>query len=172
MVRLAVNHRRVGLAASASIQRPRDGDDAAVAAIRKNSLRESPPRTSAFWPRFRYWRPAGCPAKPRRSGTPVVKLRQDSLAQPSEQVEFTDLQSLRCPFRDLGIVFLPCTVLLTSERRQFSIIPDDSSFGARRLPVCHAFVSPYRIHIVGFVCRSDSACLQISVLQFQHFGCG
>ena len=84
-------------------------DDAIVATFRQNSLQESPPRTSTFWPRFRSLRPAGCLARLHGDlAFPVVKLRQDSLARPSEQIvkriEFNDLQSLRCSFRDLGIV--------------------------------------------------------------------
>ena len=58
------------------------------------------------------------------------------------------------------------------ERRQVSIISDDGSFGARRFPACHAFPPAYRIQIVGFVCYSDGAHMQISVFEFQHFGCG
>ena len=64
---------------------------------------------STFWPRFTFRRPALCPAKVQGPGIPLVKLRQDPLAQPSQKtvkrIEFTDLQSLRCPFRDLGIFF-------------------------------------------------------------------
>ena len=58
------------------------------------------------------------------------------------------------------------------ERRQATIISDDGSFCARRLPACHTFPLAYRIKIVGFVCYSDDADLQISVIEFQHFGCG
>ena len=46
------------------------------------------------------------------------------------------------------------------------------SFCARRLPACHTHPPAYRIQIVGFVCYSDDAHMQISVIEFQHFGCG
>ena len=58
------------------------------------------------------------------------------------------------------------------ERRQVTIISGDGSFCARRLPVCHTFPPAYRIQIVGFVCYSDGAHMQISVFEFRHFGCG
>ena len=51
---------------------------------------------------------ARSPAKPRMSCNPALKLQQDPLAQPSEQIvkrnEFNGLQSLRCPCRDRWIV--------------------------------------------------------------------
>ena len=193
--------------APAPIQRPRDGDGAMVASTRPNSLQESRPRMRTFWPRFRSWRPARCPSKLQGSGIPVVKLRQDPFAQPSEQVaqriEFNDLQSLKGPCRNLGIsvpsscsvvdvgaaismpggIVLECTWFAfrgiqkfwhscyhprvsKQERRQVSIISDDGFFlrsqVARMSRIC--VTTPHQI--VGFVCDLDSACLQISVLEF------
>ena len=167
-------------------------------------LQESLPRIRTFWPRFRSWRPARCPSKLQGSGIPVVKLRQDPFAQPSEQVaqriEFNDLQSLKGPCRGLGIsVLSSCSVVdvgaaismpggtvlewtwfasrgiqkfwhschhprvSKQERRQLSIIPDDGFFCARRLPVCHAFVSPYRIKLsVSFAIWTAHVCRYLS----------
>ena len=51
-------------------------------------------------------------------------------------------------------------------------ISDDGSFCARRLTARQAFVPAYRTHIVGFACYFDRACVQMSVFEFQHFGCG
>ena len=52
------------------------------------------------------------------------------------------------------------------QERQDSIISGDGSFCARRFPACHAFPPAYRIQIVGFVCYSDGACVQITVIEF------
>ena len=64
------------------------------------------PSTSTRYPRCRSWRPA----RRQRSGIPVVKLRQHSLAQPSENIakrdEINDLHSLKSPCRHLRIVAL------------------------------------------------------------------
>ena len=49
------------------------------------------------------------------------------------------------------------------ERRKVSIISDDSSFCARRMTARQAFVPAFRTHC---------ACVQISVFELQHFGCG
>ena len=35
-----------------------------------------------------------------------------------------------------------------------------------------AFVPAYRSHIVGFACYFGRACVQMSGLELQHFGCG
>ena len=49
------------------------------------------------------------------------------------------------------------------ERRKVSIISDDSSFCARRMTARQAFVPAFRTHC---------ACVQVSVFELQHFGCG
>ena len=73
------------------------------------------PGRATFWPRFRSWRPALCPTMLQGPGIPVVKLRQDCLAQPFEKTvkrdETNDLQSLKGPCRNLGIsVLSSCSV--------------------------------------------------------------
>ena len=97
------------------MQRPRDGDGAMVATIGPNSLQEGRCETSTRRPRFRSWRPARCLANLQRSGISVVKLRQDSQAQPSQKTvktdETNDLHSLRGPCRDLRVgVFFPAAI--------------------------------------------------------------
>ena len=57
------------------------------------------------------------------------------------------------------------------ERRQISIISDDGSFCARRLITWQGCIRAYRTHIVDVACHFDRACVQISVYEFQHFGC-
>ena len=49
---------------------------------------------------------------------------------------------------------------------------DDGCFCARRMTARQAFVPACRTHIVGFACYFGRACVQISGLEFQHFGCG
>ena len=59
---------------------------------------------------------------------------------------------------------------MTSGRQQLSVIPDDSSFGARRLPVCHAFVSPHphcRFRLLLRQRMSSDVCLAISALRLR-----
>ena len=108
--------------APAPIQRPRDGDGAVVASTRPNSMQESLPRMRTFWPRFRSWRPARCPAKLQGLGIPVVKLRQDPLAQPSQKTVKRESNSTICSHSRvcaaiLGSMFFPAAALLTSEQR-------------------------------------------------------
>ena len=54
----------------------------------------------------------------------------------------------------------------------FSFLQMTAVFCARRLTASQACVPAYRTHIVGFACYFDRACVQISVYEFQPFGCG
>ena len=49
---------------------------------------------------------------------------------------------------------------------------EDGCFCARRMTARQAFVPAYRTHIVGFACYFGRACVQISAVEFHHFGCG
>ena len=49
---------------------------------------------------------------------------------------------------------------------------DDGCFCAGRLTARQAFVPAYRTYNVGFACYFGRACVQISVFEFHHFGCG
>ena len=60
--------------------------------------------------------------------------------------------------------------MLTSGRRQLSVIRDDGSSCARRLPVCHAFVSPHphcRFRLLLRQRMSSDVCLAISALRLR-----
>ena len=54
----------------------------------------------------------------------------------------------------------------------FFVPSDDGCLCARRLTARQEFIPAYHTHIVGFACYFGRACVQMSVYEFQHFGCG
>ena len=99
------------------------------------------------------------------------ELREDSLAQPFQKTKNRDEKTI-CTHSGVhaavfGSLFFGGGALLTSGRRQVSVISDDVFLCERKLATCQGLIE----HTATAMFVSDSACLQMSVFDFQCFGC-